>query len=128
MCCAEAVNTSEHMVTSIDDIDLSLMCNHTDRVFDASRCIPPEIPFIDGLLVNILVDPNGVIETEKGLSLQLCHHCSSSLSQNKLPRLAMANLNFLGPVPQEMRDLTIVEEMLIARCRAKQCVVKLQDH
>ena len=127
-CCAEGVNCSERKVVSIDDIDVSLMRNRTDRVFNTNQCIPPDLPFAEGPLANILVDPEGVINTEEGISLQLCQRCSSSLSRNKLPRLAVANLNVLGPVPWGMKVMTMVEEMLVARCRTKQCIVKLQDH
>lgn len=127
-CCAESVNVSERKVVSINDINLNLMYNHMDRVFDTNQFIPPDPPFTDGPLANILVDPGGVVCTDEGLFLQLCHRCSSSLLRKKLPRLAIANLNFLGSVPSEMKAMTMVEEMLIARCRTKQCIVKLQDH
>ena len=127
-CCAENANTSERKVFPIQDINLDLMCNRTDRVFDTSYLTPPSPPFTDGPLANILVDPAGVICIDDDLSFQLCHRCASSLSRNKLPRLAIANFNVLGHVPPEMKAMTMVEEMLIARCRAKQCVVKLQDH
>jgi len=46
----------------------------------------------------------------------------------KLPRFALANLNVIGSIPSELKGLTLVEEMLVARCRAKMCIVKLQDH
>lgn len=127
-CCAESVNCCERKVISVNDIDVNLMRDRTDRVFNASECIPPGPPFTEGPLANIQVDPSGVMQTEEGLSLQLCHRCSSALLRNKLPRLAVANLNVLGPVPQEMKVMTMVEEMLVARCRSKQCIVKLQDH
>ena len=104
------------------------MRDHTDRVFDES-CILPEPPFTAGPLANLMIDPNGVTleSAECDISLQLCVRCHSSLQKGKLPRLAIANLNVLGSVPPEMKDMTMVEEMLIARCRAKCCIVKLQD-
>ncbi|KAF9781684.1 hypothetical protein BJ322DRAFT_1010678, partial [Thelephora terrestris] len=37
-------------------------------------------------------------------------------------------MNVIGPVPDELKDLTLVEEIIVARSRAKLCVVKLQDH
>lgn len=127
-CCAESVNISERKVLPIHDINLNLMRNRTDRVFDTSKCILPNLPFTDGPLANVLVDPGGVIHGDGELSLQMCRQCSSSLSRNKLPWLAIANLNVLGSVPSNMKTMTMVEEMLIARCHAKQCIVKLQDH
>ena len=127
-CCAESVNVSERKVIPIQDINLDLMHNRTDKVFDSSHCTPPDLPFSDGPLANTVVDPDGVMYVNGDMSFQLCHRCASSLSRNKLPRLAIANLNVLGQVPSGMKAMTMVEEMLIARCRAKQCIVKLQDH
>lgn len=39
----------------------------------------------------------------------------------------MANRLYLGPVPEELSELTMVEESLIARARAKSWIVKLQE-
>ena len=55
-CWAESVNTSEQKVVSICDINLNLMHNHTDRVFNTNWYILPDPLFIDGPLANILVD------------------------------------------------------------------------
>ncbi|KAF8204727.1 hypothetical protein BJ912DRAFT_919331 [Pholiota molesta] len=39
----------------------------------------------------------------------------------------MANLTYLGPVPKELSDLTVVEEAMIARCRSKCWVIQLKE-
>jgi hypothetical protein len=49
------------------------------------------------------------------------------MKKDVLPALAIANHNFLGEVPEELRDLTIVEEALVARCRAKCWIVQLKE-
>jgi len=123
-CCAESVNVSDLKVRQHTEVDLGLMRDRTDRVFDES-CIPPKPPFTDGPLANLMIDPSGVTpeSAESDLSLQLCARCDSSLRKGKLPRLAIANLNVLGSVPPEMKQMTMVEEMLVARCRAKYCTV-----
>jgi len=128
-CCAESINVSDRKVRRLQEINLELMRDRTARVFDES-CIPPEPPFTNGPLAGLMIDPSGVISEnpESEISLQLCVGCDSSLQKGKLPRLAIANLNVLGPVPPEMKDMTMVEEMFVARCRAKYCIVKLQDH
>ena len=128
-CCAESVNVSDRKVRQLEEINLDLMRNRTNHIFDET-CIPPEPPFAEGPLANVMVDPDGVVpgNTEDEMSLHLCSRCDSSLRNGKLPRLAIANLNVFGPVPPEMKGMTIVEEMLVARCRAKCCIVKLQDH
>lgn len=128
-CCAESVNVSGRRVRQLTEINLELMQDRTNRIFD-ENCTPPEPPFTEGPLANLMVDANGIVpgDAENDISLQLCVRCDSSLQKGKLPRLAIANLNVLGSVPPEMNDMTMVEEMLIARCRAKCCIVKLQDH
>ena len=125
-CCAESINVSGRMVRQLTEISLELMRDRTDRVFDKS-CIPPEPPFTNGPLANLMIDPDGVIpaSAENSMSLQLCTRCDSSLQKGKLPQLAIANLNVLGSVPPDMKNMTMVEEMLVARCRAKCCIVKL---
>ncbi|KAJ7910136.1 hypothetical protein B0H13DRAFT_1568643, partial [Mycena leptocephala] len=53
------------------------------------------------------------------LSLSLYSVCHSSLKINKLLPLSLANKLFLGPVPDELKDLTVIEEAMSARCRSK---------
>ena len=126
-CCAESINVSDRKVRPLGEINTGLMRDRTARVFDES-CMLPEPPFTAGSLADLMIDPDGVVQDAENISLQLCARCDSSLRKNKLPRLAIANLNVLGPVPSELKNLTMVEEMLIAGCRAKNCIVKLQDH
>lgn len=59
--------------------------------------------------------------------LRICKKCHVPLAHNTLPRCALANKLTVGPVPEELRDLTIVEEAMIARCRAKCWVIHLHD-
>jgi hypothetical protein len=90
--------------------------------------LTPVLPYHDGPLQNVLLDPAGVTTTEAGeILLLLCKPCNSSLRQNKLPPLSIANQNFLGPVPPELKDLTVIEEAMIARCRAKCWIVQLKE-
>jgi len=44
------------------------------------------------------------------------------------PGVELPVQHILGSIPPEMKNMTMVEEMLIARCRAKCCIVKLQDN
>ena len=85
-------------------------------------------PYNDGPLQNVLLNLTGVTTTEAGeILLLLCKTCYSSLRRNKLPSLSIANQNFLGPIPAVLRDLTVVEEAMIARCRAKCWIVQLKE-
>ncbi|EPQ49814.1 hypothetical protein GLOTRDRAFT_23200, partial [Gloeophyllum trabeum ATCC 11539] len=61
-------------------------------------------------------------------SLMLCQECKTALLKGNIPALSLANRTFLGPVPDALKDLTVVEEAMIARCRAKCWVIHLRDN
>ena len=129
--CAEHVRNTKQCDICITDIDLGILRYPGPPVTLASDtiCFSPPMPFADGPLHGVLVDPAGVLhQTDGSVSLLLCPPCKSALSRKKLPRFSLANLNVLGNVPSELSDLTLVEELIVSRCRAKLCVVKLQDH
>jgi len=54
--CAESVNISDRKVRQLTEINLELMRDHTDRVFDKS-CILPKPPFTDGPLFSTRLSP-----------------------------------------------------------------------
>jgi hypothetical protein len=56
----------------------------------------------------------------------VCKTCHSYLKKKKIPALSLANRTFLGPVPSELKDLTIIEEAMIAHCRSKCWIVQLK--
>ena len=90
------------------------------------RVTSPVFLFADGPLAGVLVHPKGVsgqgIETE----LALCNDCLGCLHRGHVPDLALSNHLFLGEVPPELKDLTVVEESMIALCQAKCCIVHLK--
>jgi hypothetical protein len=45
--------------------------------------------------------------------------------KKKIPALSLANRTFLGAVPSELKDLTVIEEAMIARCRSKCWILQL---
>lgn len=75
------------------------------------------------------MDLTGLVQTEnqENMSINLCRTCLSSLNGGKTPPLALANHTYLGDVPEELKDLTVVEEAMIARCRSKCWVVQLKE-
>ncbi|KAJ7205792.1 hypothetical protein GGX14DRAFT_397490 [Mycena pura] len=87
------------------------------------------MPYDEGPLRDLLVDPDGVSFPPSGgiPTLSLCTSCYSSLKNKKMPPLSLANKNFLGPVPEELKDLTVIEEAMIARCRSKCWIVQLKE-
>jgi hypothetical protein len=86
------------------------------------------MPYDEGPLRDLLVDPDGVSFPDSGgPTLSLCTTCHSCLKRNKLPPLSLANRNFLGPVPEELKNLTVIEEAMIARCRSKCWIIQLKE-
>ncbi|KAF8157746.1 hypothetical protein K438DRAFT_1620612, partial [Mycena galopus ATCC 62051] len=87
------------------------------------------MPFDEGPLRDILIDRDGVSFPSDGGDpvLSLCSECQSSLRKGKLPPLSLANKTFLGPVPEELKDLTVIEEAMIARSRSKCWIIQLKE-
>src|ERR1700728_4844869 len=87
--------------------------------------------FEDGPFKDVLLDPDGVShyanDDEKEITIHLCRVCDSSLKKNKIPPLSYANHTYLGKVPDELKHLTVVEEVMVARCHAKSWVVQLKE-
>ncbi|KAI5997196.1 hypothetical protein EDC04DRAFT_2519783, partial [Pisolithus marmoratus] len=62
-----------------------------------------------------MLDRRGIICDEKDkATLLLCSDCSTELSKEKIPRLALANGLFRGELPDMFADLTWVEEKICA--------------
>ncbi|KAJ6448159.1 hypothetical protein C8R45DRAFT_850467, partial [Mycena sanguinolenta] len=55
--------------------------------------------------------------------LSLCSVCHSSFKNNKVPPLSLANKLFLGPIPDELKDLMFIEVAMRARCQSKYWIV-----
>lgn len=55
----------------------------------------------------------------------VCNGCRADLRNSKVPRLALANNLWLGPVPHVLKRLTFVEKILIARVRHTCAFVKV---
>ncbi|KAJ7083132.1 hypothetical protein B0H15DRAFT_785155, partial [Mycena belliarum] len=63
-----------------------------------------------------------------GGSYVLCHLCNSAVSKNtfrSIPVRSYANGLWIGEVPEELKNLTFLEEQCIARARATKCMYKL---
>ena len=44
----------------------------------------------------------------------------------RMPSLSIANRLFIGNVPEELKDLTAIEESMICLCRARAIIVQLK--
>jgi hypothetical protein len=120
-CAGEYLKKNKALVP-LDDIDLDLL---------AKPAHLPETLQNSCVMLNdhsLLVDPAGLSKDDDGnIHLSLCKECRSSLQHGKIPPLSLVNRNFLGPIPEELRDLTVIEEAMIAQCRAKCWIVQLKE-
>jgi hypothetical protein len=58
---------------------------------------------------------------------RVCPTCVESLEKKKMPILALANGLWIGKIPDELKDLTYAEQLLIARVRHNRCIVKVSS-
>jgi Helitron helicase-like domain at N-terminus/PIF1-like helicase len=56
----------------------------------------------------------------------VCDECTQCLSKKTVPLLALANGNWIGEVPVQLKDLSFAEKLLVARTRKNRCVVRVQ--
>ena len=73
---------------------------------------------------NIMIDPLGIQQDDS--SVWLCSTCHPSIMLGKRPPESLANFRWVGLVPDELKDLTWIEELLIARAHVVGRVVRLQ--
>ncbi|KAF8951320.1 hypothetical protein BDZ97DRAFT_1616973, partial [Flammula alnicola] len=77
---------------------------------------------------DILLSPHGLVKDDEGDTLgTFCIECHRSLKNEKTPALSLANHNYLGPIPKELKELTVVEEAMIAKCRSKCWIIQLKE-
>jgi hypothetical protein len=58
---------------------------------------------------------------------RVCPICVESLENKKVPTLALANGLWVGKIPDELKDLTYAEQLLIAKVRYNRCIVKVSS-
>jgi hypothetical protein len=73
---------------------------------------------------DIMIDPLAIIDRN---TISVCTKCHSCLSDGSLPSEALANFRWVGPVPEELKDLTWVEEALIARSHLFGRIFRLEE-
>ena len=116
-CCSESALRSEIEIISSEDIDVSVLrrpdhgemdvdddCNNdkarTPPAWLHPGVLQPKMPYDNGVLQDILVDPQGVVASSDGsIKLLLCKGCLKDLKVCKFPRLALANRMFLRDIP-----------------------------
>ena len=87
-----------------------------------------DIPFDFSCGIDLL-DQNRILIDKLGITqdkcIYLCRVCHNQLSKDHQPSEALANFRWIGPVPEELRDLTWIEELLIARVHVCGSIVRL---
>ena len=135
--CGTSTSKKKAKQCAIADIDLSLLKRPDlfeedfeqpeDNWLDP-EIAPPPMPYDHGPLKDVLVDPAGVAVGPEGtIRLVMCNTCSTSVKNKRVPPLALSNRMYIGPIPPELQDLTVVEEAMVARCRAQCWVVQLKE-
>lgn len=134
--CAEKCFNRDSRSLQLSDIDQNVLRRPDRRVVHGTvvdphwldaGCEGPEFPLAEQI-GDLMVDPAGVVRDDDGNTrLMLCITCFNELTKDRTPALSIANHNYLGEVPEQLRDLTVVEEAMIARCRAKCWVVQLRE-
>ena len=119
--CGESTLSSAQCKLSIANIDPSHLGKFKWQSLESGseNMAPPPLPFNAGPLKDIMLDPDGVIVDSKSgqNNFLLCKQCFSSVKKkNKILALSLANSMYLGPVPSELKDLTVIEEAMIACC------------
>jgi hypothetical protein len=73
-----------------------------------------------------MIDRVAIQQEDSGSNVCLCSTCHSSIVLAKRPAESLANFRWVGPMPNELKDLTWIEELLIARAHVVGRVVRLQ--
>ena len=75
---------------------------------------------------NIMIDRLGIQQEDSDSNVWLCSTCHPSIMLGKRPPESLANFRWVGAVPDELKDLTWIEELLVARAHVVGRVVRLQ--
>jgi hypothetical protein len=113
--CSSSILVRQRIVVNNDKVNLACL-RHPHTCLSG---MPPDLSHFTNanlderwMLQGILLDRRGV-ENE---TLLFCKECHSYINKGKTPPLSLANHLLLGDVPAELRDLTPLEESVIARC------------
>ena len=73
----------------------------------------------------IMIDPLSIVRWETGVRIYVCTSCNRYLQRDQFPTEALANFHWIGPVPEELKALTLMEEMLIAHMHMFGKIIRL---
>ncbi|KAJ3911527.1 hypothetical protein F5877DRAFT_85843 [Lentinula edodes] len=129
---AHEIESSSVDLTLLNAPNVRISSKTSSTVIDANwleeRCVAPDFHGVVADYPDAMLDINGVKRSNDGkYVLSLCQPCHSALKNRKTPALSLANHLFLGAVPEELKDLSVVEEAMISRCRAKSWIIQLKE-
>ncbi|CAF1468653.1 unnamed protein product, partial [Rotaria sordida] len=76
------------------------------------------------VIINRMLLYRKAINLETGCGI-ICNKCYKYLISNKMPAFALNNSMWVNDVPQELQELTLSEQKLIALYRHSSCMIKL---
>jgi hypothetical protein len=127
VCAVRCLSCQVHS-TSLHDCDLSCLRVPTDTG-DVWMGTNVPLPYESGPLAGLQFDPQGVdLRDDEDICVSICSTCNKSLRKKKIPKFSLVNSFFLGEVPVELQELTIIEESMIALCWSKCYVIQLKDN
>lgn len=82
--------------------------------------------YADHSLNGLLLEPMGIKVNQNGsVNVYFCAECQSALGKCKLPHLALNNGLYRGELPEDLKDITWVEEMACSLYRTTAHVARL---
>ena len=93
----------------------------------------PTFNFACGISVldsqNIMIDRGGILLSDDMSNpiLTICKPCNYKLQQHRLPPQALANYRWVGELPEQLKELTWLEEKLLARRHLVGSIVRLEE-
>ncbi|PPQ86991.1 hypothetical protein CVT24_002559 [Panaeolus cyanescens] len=139
VCASCARSTPRKQLTSKNTSDLNMSCFSSPRFRVQQRSdVVVDTTYPDTTLFAsqyhalqehpaALLHPLGISRTASGTQLMLCEDCLPPALRGAVPHLSLANHNFVGDVPKELQKLHLLEEAMIALCRAKTSVLQLTE-
>ena len=112
-------------IPNLHQLRMNIKPTHPQYQYHLDRCVYQGDP--NNLLKGLLLDESGIEYSGTPLQLWLCSACLSDLSKNIIPSYSLANGSFIGKVPNNLPELTWMEEKVISRVRFNSCVLKLVE-
>jgi hypothetical protein len=114
------------------DIRKYIFTSPTKELFKPLSVEPSLVPFpfqcgiLDLDQIGVMIDPLS-IGPHSHDKVAVCRSCHSDLSKGKRPIQALANSRWIGPVPDELKNLTWAETALIARSHIFGRVFRMEE-